>query len=76
MSKESASDMLERIEAMAEDDGDTWDLSDNDRAALAWAARELRNRRDACICEIDRHDFSCPVHNDAGPSRRGPNGDE
>jgi hypothetical protein len=29
-----------------------------------------------CICEIDRHDFNCPVHNDNGPSRRGPNGDE
>lgn len=29
-----------------------------------------------CSCEIDRHDFNCPMHNDSGPSRRGPNGDE
>lgn len=29
-----------------------------------------------CSCEVDKHDFNCPVHNDYGPSRRGPNGDE
>lgn len=29
-----------------------------------------------CICEIDRHDFNCLVHNDIDHPKRGPNGDE
>ena len=31
----------ERLEAMVEDDGDTWDLSDNDKAALRFALAQI-----------------------------------
>lgn len=51
--------------------------------AIAAALRQQRaeGRAEAqlerCSCEIDRHDFDCPMHNDHSPERRrGPNGDE
>lgn len=31
----------ERLEAMVEDNGQTWDLSDNDKAAIRWAIETL-----------------------------------
>lgn len=34
-------DHTERLEAMAEDDGETWDLSDNDRSALRFALQAV-----------------------------------
>ena len=35
-------DHLSRLQAMTDDKGETWDLSDNDRAALAWAVELLQ----------------------------------
>lgn len=32
---ESFREQVSRLEQMAEDDGETWDLSDNDKAAIA-----------------------------------------
>lgn len=37
---------------------------------------EAPDRAAVCGCEIDRHDFNCPVHNDPDHPKRGPNGDE
>jgi hypothetical protein len=34
------------------------------------------DERRECSCQLDAHDFNCPIHNDRGPSRRGSNGDE
>jgi hypothetical protein len=39
---EPEDERLSRLEAMAEDDGETWDLSTNDRAALAWAVETIK----------------------------------
>lgn len=33
---------LERLQAMGEDDGETWDLSENDKAAIRAGAHALR----------------------------------
>lgn len=48
--QETAKEMRERLEAMAVDHGETWDLSDNDRAALSWVLAAL----DAATAERDR----------------------
>lgn len=29
-----------------------------------------------CVCDVDRHDFNCPIHNEIDHPKRGPNGDE
>jgi len=34
-------DHIERLRAMAFDHGETWDLSDNDQAAIRWALFKL-----------------------------------
>jgi len=39
---ETFQEQLERIESMSRDNGDTWDLSENDQYALAAVARRLR----------------------------------
>ena len=31
---ETLTEQIERLRTMAEDDGETWDLSDNDKAAI------------------------------------------
>jgi len=42
-----AREHIERLRAMAADDkGWTWDLSGNDRAALAWALAEIERLRE------------------------------
>jgi rRNA maturation endonuclease Nob1 len=42
VAQEPEDERLNRLEAMAEDDGETWDLSPNDRAALAWAVETIK----------------------------------
>jgi hypothetical protein len=42
VAQEPEDERLSRLEAMAEDDGETWDLSTNDRAALAWAVETIK----------------------------------
>jgi hypothetical protein len=37
----TANDHLDRLDAMTDDDQETWDLSSNDVAALRWAAGTL-----------------------------------
>lgn len=58
---------IERLQAMAEDDGDTWDLSDNDKAAIRFALKELaardprlppQDRLCQCGHPWSQHDFS------------------
>src|SRR4030095_2087671 len=39
---ETLSEQMSRVQMMASDDGDTWDLSDNDRAALKAVLAESR----------------------------------
>lgn len=34
-----------------------------------WLAKAREVARNLCICEIDRHDFNCPIHNAGEPPR-------
>jgi hypothetical protein len=61
-------------------------VSDRDFNAVVSALGEIsvvearealaRLQQEGCICEIDCHNFNCPVHNDIDHPKRGPNGDE
>lgn len=48
---------LERLQAMAEDDGETWDLSPNDQAALRAVLQQVRVLQDAL--QQARDDYNC-----------------
>ena len=43
--KETLLEQERRLRAMAEDDGDTWDLSENDRAACRSGAMAMEQKR-------------------------------
>ena len=61
---ESRREQMERLTAMSKDDGDTWDLSDNDKAAclagaLAIGATLFRFGHDAeCESELTSHGYT------------------
>jgi hypothetical protein len=66
MTTETIQEQESRLRMMAGDDGDTWDLSDNDRAACLSGANAIRSaltrdvchcRRNPCVCL--RHDAQC-----------------
>jgi hypothetical protein len=40
LTDETIQEQISRVRMMAEDDGETWDLSDNDKAALKAVLRE------------------------------------
>lgn len=62
MSAESFYDQACRVDLMASDDGDTWDLSDNDRAAITAVMAKLR----AYEAELERlMDFVMPREYDS-----------
>jgi hypothetical protein len=38
--------------------------------AACLAAEGEPENQSACLCEIDKHDFNCPIHNDFAPESR------
>jgi hypothetical protein len=43
LDQETPRDQIERLRAMATDHGETWDLSDNDRAAIRFALGQIEH---------------------------------
>jgi hypothetical protein len=46
---------IERLEAMTQDDGETWDLSDNDKAAIRYALQQLAEARKGAFLDAVTH---------------------
>jgi hypothetical protein len=54
---ENYNDQLSRLNLMADDDGTTWDLSENDQAAISAVLDKLSSveaERDAAQAEVER----------------------
>jgi hypothetical protein len=56
--RESIMEQESRLRMMSEDDGDTWDLSDNDKAACLAGANAIRAALTREVCCL-RHDAQC-----------------
>lgn len=70
MSDETPEEMLERLQAMAAPGQGTWDLSERDQAAIAWAVEELEREPEEArritrdVLQTTREDFARGVYPD------------
>jgi hypothetical protein len=49
---------------------DLYEITDEEFTTLEALLAAEPPPTEACICEIDKHDFNCPVHNDHAPESR------
>ena len=52
LNHETESEMLSRLELMAENEFDNWDLSTNDKRALKWAVKKIKELIALCYNDI------------------------